>query len=140
MCCLLYQNKQKKMHIFALNKYFFQCQPFIHFKIFFKHFWYKGMTSIILINISRSPLYSLPFVQTLSSSLNCSLIGQLKPCSKCCTLKALSLTVSVQVQSVRYKYQTGQNPHGYNSVNYQSHYHWERSCQLSVSIKTLAIN
>ena len=49
-------------------------------------------------------------------------------CSKCRTLKTSSKTVSVQAQSVCYEYQTGQDPHGYNSMNYQRHYHWVRSC------------
>ena len=44
-------------------------------------------------------------------------------CSKCCTLRTLSRTVSVQVQSIRYEYQTGHDPHDYNPVNYQRHYH-----------------
>ena len=35
--------------------------------------------------------------------------------------------------------QTGHDPHSYNPVNYQRHYHWARSCWLSVSIRTLAI-
>ena len=41
------------------------------------------------------------------------------------TLKTLSRTVSVQVQSVRYEYQTGHDPNGYNPMNYQCH--WARS-------------
>ena len=44
-------------------------------------------------------------------------------CSKCCTLRTLSRTVSVQVQSIRYEYQTGHDPHDYNHVNYQRDYH-----------------
>ena len=44
-------------------------------------------------------------------------------CSKCCTLRTLSRTGSVQVQSIRYEYQTGHDPHDYNHVNYQRHYH-----------------
>ena len=44
-------------------------------------------------------------------------------CSKCCTLRTLSRTVSVQVQSIRYEYQAGHDPHDYNPVNYQRHYH-----------------
>ena len=57
-------------------------------------------------------------------------------CSKCHTLKTSTQTVSVQVQPVRYQSQPGQDPYGYNPVNY----HWARSHQLSVSIQTLAIN
>ena len=60
-------------------------------------------------------------------------------CSKCCTLKSLSQSVSTQVQFVRYEYQTEYDQHGYNPLNYQRHYHWTRSCQLSVTIRTLAI-
>ena len=44
-------------------------------------------------------------------------------CSKCCTLRTQSRTVSVQVQSIRYEYQAGHDPHDYNPVNYQRHYH-----------------
>ena len=49
-------------------------------------------------------------------------------CSKCHTLKSSSRTVSVQVLPVRYEYQPRHDPHGYNPVNYQRHYHWARSC------------
>ena len=61
-------------------------------------------------------------------------------CSKYRTLKTSSQTVSVQVQPVHCQNQPGQDSHGYDSVNYQHHYHWARSRQLQVSIRTLAIN
>ena len=53
------------------------------------------------------------------------------------TLKTLSRTVSVQVQSVRYEYQTGHDPNGYIPMKYQCH--WARSRQLQVPIQALAI-
>ena len=40
-------------------------------------------------------------------------------CSECRTVKTSSQTVSIQVQPVRHLSRPWQDPHGYNSVNYQ---------------------
>ena len=66
--------------------------------------------------------------------------GKIDGCSECRTLKTLSQTVSVQVQPVHYPSQPGHNPPGYNTMNYQRHYHWAQSGLLSVSMRTLAFN
>ena len=89
------------------------------------------------VELFQFPLFSLQHKWDLITQFSHSFLG----CSKCRTLKTSSQTVSVQVQSVRFQ-SPGHIPHGYNPVNYQRRplYYWAQSCQLSVSIQTLAIN
>ena len=57
-----------------------------------------------------------------------------------CSKGLLHNKSSKRIYPVRNQIQTAQDLFGYNHVNYQRHYHWVQSPQLSVSIRTLASN
>ena len=122
--CLIFQNRSFRHFFFRQNcsDLTFQKPP-------------RGVLGDATKNLEQIGTAVLTFIGYIET--NHEIYKHNQTCSKYHTFKTLSRTVSVQVQSVCYEYKTGRNPHSYNPVNYQLHYHWAGSHQLSVSIQRL---